>query len=63
GDVNGDGKVSSIDYLLVKRAFLGTYKLGAVNAEAADVNNNGLADSADYLRIKRHFYGTYDIYE
>ncbi|HAN21673.1 MAG TPA: hypothetical protein DCP51_08390 [Clostridiales bacterium] len=63
GEINGDGKVNSVDYLLVKRAYLGTYKLSSVKLKAACMENTTLPTSKDYLKIKRHFLGTYSIYE
>lgn len=58
GDANGDGIVNSVDYLLVKRAVLGTFSLGE-RAAYADVNRDGAIDSVDYLFIKRAVLGTF----
>lgn len=54
GDVDGDGAVTSMDLLYVKRHVLGVRKLSGAYEEAADANHNGSAESLDLLYIKRH---------
>lgn len=61
GDINGDGKINSTDYIMCKRAFLGTYALTAEQEESADINGNGKLDTTDYIMLKRHVLGTYTI--
>lgn len=61
GDVNGDANVSSADYLIIKRAFLGTHTLTGEYKLAADIDEDGAITSFDYLSIKRHVLGTYTI--
>lgn len=55
GDVNGDGQVTSMDLLYVKRHVLETKELEGVYLMAADANrgNDGIT-SIDLLYIKRH---------
>lgn len=55
GDVNGDGAVTSMDLLYVKRHILGTKLLEEPYLTAADANrgNDGIT-SIDLLYIKRH---------
>ncbi len=60
GDVNLNGKIDARDYLLLKRAFFGTYTLKCELA-VADVNCNDKLDARDYLLLKRAFFGTYTI--
>ncbi len=62
GDVTGEGRVDSTDYLRIKGAFLGTFNLEGVSALAGDVTGEGRIDSTDYLRIKGHFLGTYNLH-
>ena len=57
GDVNGDGKISSMDYVLVKNHILNINKLSGTNASAADVNSDGKISSMDYVLIKNHILG------
>lgn len=62
GDVNGDGKITANDYLIIKRAFLGTYTLTGVNLQAACISNGTSITAQDYLKIKRDFLGSYSIH-
>ncbi len=62
GDVNGNGKLDGRDYLLLKRAYFGTYELDCA-LETADINGNGKLDGRDYLLLKRAYFGTYTIEE
>lgn len=57
GDVNGDGKVTSMDYVLVKNYILGINKLSGAGAKAADVNGDGKITSMDYVLIKNDILG------
>ncbi len=63
GDVNGDGKIDSKDYMAVKRGFLGTLTLKEANLAAACISNGESITAQDYLKIKRHFLGTHDLHE
>ena len=57
GDLNGDGKVKSADYMRVKNYILGRAKLSAHQKLAADVNEDGKIKSADYMQIKNDILG------
>ncbi len=61
GDVDGDGDIDQFDYLLVKRAYFGTYALDEDAQARADVDRSGEVDQMDYLCIKRAYFGTYVI--
>ncbi len=61
GDVDGDGAVTSSDYIFVKRYFMGTYDLSGAYLFAAMVGDNGILDVTDYVLIKRACFGTYVI--
>ena len=63
GDVNGDGKVNSFDYILVKRLCQSTYRGKLSQLGKADVNLDGTVDKYDYILVKRHVLGTYKIAE
>ena len=58
GDVSGNGKIDTLDYLLVKRHVIGTLVLTDEQQKVADVSGNGKVDTLDYLMIKRHVIGT-----
>ena len=62
GDVSGDGRVTSADYLNVKKEFSGSGLLSGLFREAADINGDGKLLSSDYLQIKGHFKGTNSLY-
>lgn len=57
GDVNGDGKITSMDYVLVKNHILNIKKLIGNSGKAADVNGDGSITSMDYVLIKNHILG------
>ena len=55
GDVNGDGKISSLDYTLIKNHIMDVRKIkGNVVEKAADVNGDEKISSLDYTLIKNH---------
>ena len=58
GDANGDGKISSLDYVVIKRAVLGRYELSEAGFAAADVNFDGRVNAMDYVIVKRVVLGT-----
>lgn len=62
GDLNGDGRVTSTDYITLKKFFGGVLELFYAYAEAADVDGNGKISSADYIKIKKYMGGTTDLY-
>lgn len=61
GDLNGDADIDAIDYLLLKRAYLGVVSLSEIQQSAADVDQDGSIDSLDYLCIKRHIIADFEI--
>lgn len=61
GDVDGDSVISAVDYILVKRAVLGTGTLGVLGREAAGVENGEELRAIHYIKLKRAYFGTYDI--
>ncbi len=62
GDLDGDGIISSVDYLRMKRNFNGMLELSQVALKAADVDGDGRITSTDYIKLKKYFEGTIDIY-
>ena len=61
GDVDNNGAINALDYLLIKRHVLGTFKLSDVQLIVADVNRDGRLNALDYMLLKRHVLGTYVI--
>ena len=61
GDVDGDGELTPTDYLLVKRAYMGTYTIGTLAREAVGVAENAELRAINYIMVKRAYFGTYDI--
>ena len=61
GDVDGNGVLNALDYLLLKRAILGTVTLTEDQKEAADVNHDGKVDAVDYTLLKRAVLGTFKL--
>lgn len=59
-DVNGDSKTTAIDYLLLKRVYMGTYNVEGVLHRAACVSGNTTIRALDYLMLKRFLLGTYE---
>ncbi len=57
GDANGDGSISLLDVLVVKRHILGIETLTGEKFQAADINGDGKVDLLDCLKIKRHILG------
>ena len=49
------------DYILVKRAVMGTITLSDTQKAAADVNKKDGVEKYDYILIKRHVMGTFTI--
>ena len=54
GDTSGDGKVTSLDLLQLKRHIVKTSSLNGVYATAADTSKDGKITSLDLLQVKRH---------
>lgn len=56
GDINGDGKVNSIDYILIRKHIMGI-KLTGDKLTRADVNNDKSINSKDYIIIRKTIMG------
>ena len=57
GDVNGDGKITAEDLMLVRAHLLGNITLGGDAFVAADTNNDGLISTSDMANIRFHLLG------
>lgn len=55
GDVNGDGKINSVDLLVLQRHILEIEKLDLISQKAGNINKDGKKPtSVDLLKIQRH---------
>ena len=61
GDVDGNSKMDTTDYMRVKAAILSEYPLSDTEQAAADVDDSGSIDTTDYMRIKAHFLDKFDL--
>ena len=57
GDVNGDGKITSLDSMIVQRAAVGLITLNENQKTAADCNNDNRVTNIDSLYILRYAVG------
>lgn len=62
GDVNGDGKINSTDFVQIRKNYLGLYEIQAEFAAAADVDKDGEVNSTDFMRVRRHYLALFDIF-
>ena len=51
GDVDGDGTISTKDYILIYNHFDGTENLSGEFAKAGDMNNDGQIKTNDYIQM------------
>lgn len=61
GDLNGDGQRTALDYIMLKRHVMGTYRILDAYLAAADIDRNGRTDSMDYVLLKRNVMNSYYI--
>lgn len=54
GDMNGNGSVNSVDYLIIRRALLGQFNASAAQLAAADINGDGKLTAVDYTMVKNY---------
>ena len=59
GDMDCNGKINALDYLLLKRTVFKTYNPDGAIYEASKTADE--PTSYDYTLIKRHFFRTYDL--
>ena len=57
GDVNGDGSITAVDYMLIKNHIMDKSKLTGENLARADVNKDGSITAVDYMIIKNIIMG------
>ena len=57
GDVNGDGKLSPADYVMIKNHIMKVKVLNGTQLKAADANVDGKVSPADYVVVKNKIMG------
>ena len=57
GDVNGDGRITSLDLNLMQGYILGKFTLDNNALIAADVNNDGRVSITDLAALNKHLLG------
>ncbi len=57
GDVNGDAKISGVDYALIKRHILETSVLSGVYYDAGSIVRENKVTAYDYIQVKRYVLG------
>ncbi len=57
GDVNGDGRITNADVVLIARHIIGLEKIAAEREFLADVNNDGATSLADAIYLARYILG------
>lgn len=61
GDLNGDGKISSLDTVKIRQHILGRTDLSGPYKKAADCNKDSKIDSLDVVKIRNHILGRAEI--
>ena len=57
GDVNGDSKISAVDYVNIKNYIMNSSGLNGSYKEAADVNKDSKISAVDYVNVKNYIMG------
>ena len=57
GDINGDGKISLIDFANIKAYMLGNKEFTSYDKYAADANGDGSISLIDFAQFKAHMLG------
>lgn len=60
GDVNGDGKINTLDAMLTLRAAVGIESLDAIQTIRADIDGNGKINTMDAMMVLRRAVGLLD---
>ena len=53
GDVNNDGKVSSLDYILIRKHIMKLYTMSSAEIKRADMNGDNTISSVDYILVRK----------
>ncbi len=62
GDVDGDGQIRALDYIKVKRVYLGSLgDLSSLSKEALGITDGSKVRAIHYLLLRRAVIGTYNM--
>lgn len=61
GDLDGNGVINGLDYMMLKRCVLKTVELTPAQKIVGDINKDGDLTAIDYMYLKRHVLGTISI--
>ena len=61
GDTNGDGDISMMDYVLIRKSILGQVKISGIYHTAADSSRSGKIDMMDYVQVRKQILRQYTI--
>lgn len=54
GDINGDGKISNADVVLMQKQILGMISLSGTQSQAADISRDGRITNKDLVMLQKH---------
>ena len=54
GDINGDGKISVVDLVMLQKQILGTSPVSGAYAAAADISRDGKVSVKDLVLLQKH---------
>ena len=57
GDINGDGRITYLDLMILQMAMVGNITLTGDSFSAADINGDGELSLIDVARIHKHLSG------
>lgn len=57
GDINGDGKVSNVDLVLMQKQILGIGEQSGCYLQAADASGDGGVSNKDFVILQKHILG------
>ncbi|MEG2118274.1 MAG: glucosaminidase domain-containing protein [Clostridia bacterium] len=63
GDINGDGKINTSDYIRIRRHILSIATITECALSAADSDKNKKIDATDYIRVRMHILGVKNLFE
>jgi len=57
GDINGDGSITSADYVLIAKHIKSTASLTGAFALACDIDGDSTSSAADYIALRKNLKG------